>query len=435
MAAPLAALGRVAVRRLAATVRRDGPGPVLVVVAAGLAALLVVGLGMAAAVVSMVAAGVGGAAGGLTCADQGGPPSPIALADIPAVALAAYYRASAATGVNWAVLAGIGQVESGQGTSGGAHLTASGEESIPIIGPALNGSGVGGNVQGIPATPGTVALDGDPRWQHAVGPMQFLAGTWLAEGRNGRGGGTPDPQNIFDAALTAAWKLRNDGAAVNLPAAIYAYNASDAYVTLVLQYAGMFARAAGAAGIHPVGFPSPSPPSAGGSPQPSPTGVAAGPPAPVFNPCGSGVGPVGGPLPPGAAGKILAYAEAQLGKPYVFGAAGPDAFDCSGLTMMAYAQVGVTLPHSSELQWAEFPHVPPGQVQPGDLVFFGPPDYDGTRTAPGHVGIVLDPAAHTFINAPHTGASVEVSSYANDPGLIGFARPVVPAGPPTLAAG
>ena len=64
----------------------------------------------------------------------------------------------------------------------------------------------------------------------------------------------------------------------------------------------------------------------------------------------------------------VAYARAQVGKPYVFGAAGPSAYDCSGLTMMAWAQAGVSLPHSASLQYAGTARVT--SLQPGDLVFF-----------------------------------------------------------------
>jgi cell wall-associated NlpC family hydrolase len=134
-----------------------------------------------------------------------------------------------------------------------------------------------------------------------------------------------------------------------------------------------------------------------------------------------------GPLPAGTAGKILAYAEAQLGKSYQYGATGPDAFDCSGLAMMAYRAAGITIPRTSQAQWAYGTQIPASQVRPGDLVFFA--GADGTPASPGHVGIVLNPAARTMIDAYETGYPVEEDTYglpASKGGLspvVGFTRP------------
>src|SRR5947208_2037636 len=66
-------------------------------------------------------------------------------------------------------------------------------------------------------------------------------------------------------------------------------------------------------------------------------------------------------------------AKAQLGKPYVYGGAGPDSFDCSGLTMYAWRAGGVGLPHSAEMQYNSIAHISVSQLQPGDLVFFYTP--------------------------------------------------------------
>jgi peptidoglycan DL-endopeptidase CwlO len=117
---------------------------------------------------------------------------------------------------------------------------------------------------------------------------------------------------------------------------------------------------------------------------------------------GPGDGKVSAPV----AGALLAvaYAQAQLGKPYVYAAAGPDAFDCSGLTMMAWRQAGVLMEHGSQAQYNAFPHVPIDQLQPGDLVFFG-----SSGPTNHHVGIVVGPGV--MIDAPHTGAFVELVSY------------------------
>ena len=127
----------------------------------------------------------------------------------------------------------------------------------------------------------------------------------------------------------------------------------------------------------------------------------------------------------GAARQAIAYAEAQLGKPYAWGGTGPDAFDCSGLVMEAYASADVTIPRTSQAQWAQLPHVAPGDQRPGDLVFF--PGADGTWTAPGHVGLVLGP--HRMVEAYATGYRVRIVHYGTpgsppgDQEPAGFARP------------
>jgi len=92
---------------------------------------------------------------------------------------------------------------------------------------------------------------------------------------------------------------------------------------------------------------------------PTPSTSAPTTPAPTTSSSSSGRGAT-----------AAAFARAQLGKPYVFGAAGPSAFDCSGLTMAAWAQVGVALPHSASLQYADTARVDSGSLMPGDLVFF-----------------------------------------------------------------
>jgi peptidoglycan DL-endopeptidase CwlO len=96
------------------------------------------------------------------------------------------------------------------------------------------------------------------------------------------------------------------------------------------------------------------------------------------------------------AGKAVAFAYAQLGKPYVFGASGPDSFDCSGLTMASWAAAGVAIPRTSYAQWADLPHVPISQLEPGDILVFN---------GAGHVGIYV--GGNMLIDAPHTGAVVE----------------------------
>lgn len=114
----------------------------------------------------------------------------------------------------------------------------------------------------------------------------------------------------------------------------------------------------------------------------------------------------------GRAKAAIAYALAQVGDSYVYGAAGPNAFDCSGLTMMAYAQAGVSLPHSSGAQAGSGTPVPKSQLQPGDLVFYYSPI--------SHVGIYLGNGM--IVHAANPGAGVKVSSVDEMP-YAGAVRP------------
>lgn len=122
-----------------------------------------------------------------------------------------------------------------------------------------------------------------------------------------------------------------------------------------------------------------------------------------------------------AAAKAIAYAQAQMGKPYLWGGTGPNAFDCSGLVMKAYASAGVSIPRTSQAQWASLPHVSASQVRAGDLVFF--PGSDGTWSAPGHVAIVS--GSSQMIQAYGRGVPIEVSPLSGDGagGIVGYARP------------
>ncbi|HEV8460841.1 MAG TPA: NlpC/P60 family protein [Gaiellaceae bacterium] len=103
--------------------------------------------------------------------------------------------------------------------------------------------------------------------------------------------------------------------------------------------------------------------------------------------------------PPPTHGGVVGVALSQLGTPYVWAGSAPGGFDCSGLVMWAYAQVGVSLPHSSYAQYGMGVPVSRDQLQPGDLVFF-----DGL----GHVGIYI--GGDQFVHAPHTGDVVKISS-------------------------
>ncbi|MDX6546365.1 MAG: peptidoglycan DL-endopeptidase CwlO [Gaiellales bacterium] len=115
----------------------------------------------------------------------------------------------------------------------------------------------------------------------------------------------------------------------------------------------------------------------------------------------SGGSDVNIPIPPSSTigGQAVAVAMQYLGVPYVWGGASPSGFDCSGLTMYVWGQLGVSLPHNAAAQYGYGSPVPRDALEPGDLVFF-----DGL----GHVGIYV--GSNAFIHAPHTGDVVRISS-------------------------
>lgn len=118
------------------------------------------------------------------------------------------------------------------------------------------------------------------------------------------------------------------------------------------------------------------------------------------------------PSPTGAASVAVHTALAQLGKPYVWGAAGPGSFDCSGLTMYAWGAAGVSLPHSAAAQYDALPHVSQGDLRPGDLVFFGSYIH--------HVGMYVGKGV--MVAAPSSGRVVQVQTAIRSD-YAGAARP------------
>jgi cell wall-associated NlpC family hydrolase len=119
------------------------------------------------------------------------------------------------------------------------------------------------------------------------------------------------------------------------------------------------------------------------------------------------------PVPSSGRGAIaVRFAYAQLGKPYRWAADGPGSYDCSGLTMAAWAAAGVSLSHSSRMQINEGRRVSWSQLQPGDLVFYGSPIH--------HVGIYI--GGGRKIAAPQTGDVVKIAS-ASRPDYVGATRP------------
>ncbi|MGH9226464.1 MAG: NlpC/P60 family protein [Acidimicrobiales bacterium] len=156
-------------------------------------------------------------------------------------------------------------------------------------------------------------------------------------------------------------------------------------------------------------------------------------PAPVFDdapvaraptpvaPLGATVAPASAvaatPVPASSkAGVAVQTAEAQIGKPYVYGGSGPNSFDCSGLTAFAWRAAGVSLSHSAYTQWFETTRVPVDKVQPGDLLFFGD---DGVESIH-HVAIYV--GGGQMVEASQTGVPVRYRGWrAGD--LVGAGRP------------
>jgi hypothetical protein len=178
----------------------------------------------------------------------GGPPvpAPIGPQGIPQPALDAYLAAAdrlsgsqPGCGLDWSVLAAVGQIESQHAKSAG--LDASGTTTRSVLGPRLDGQGVAA----IPDTDGG-ALDGDPVWDRAVGPMQLLPSTWERYGSSVSGLGPGSPNNLADAALATGKVLCSSGGNLRNPpdlaSAVFSYNHSDQYVRTVLVWAAAYAR-------------------------------------------------------------------------------------------------------------------------------------------------------------------------------------------------
>jgi peptidoglycan DL-endopeptidase CwlO len=187
----------------------------------------------------------------------------------------------------------------------------------------------------------------------AEGPMQFEPATFAAYATG------PDrplsPYDPADAIYTAAAMLCANGARggtdTGIEQAIFAYNHAQWYVTEVMSWAAKYAA------------------------QGSGTVAAA-----------------------------IAYAKAQLGKPYQWGAAGPGSYDCSGLVYAAYAAAGIHIARTTYQWQQDGPVIPISQIQPGDLLFSA--GSDGTPANPGHVVMYL--GGGQVIQAPQTGQDVQI---------------------------
>ena len=186
--------------------------------------------------------------------------------------------------------------------------------------------------------------------------MQFEPATFAQYAVNGDHDGKLDVYDPADAIYTAAAMLCASGAASGTPAgirqAIFAYNHSDAYVTDVLAWAAHYTL----------------------------------------------------PATSGAAAIAIAFALHQIGRPYQWGADGPDAYDCSGLVYAAYAAAGIRIARTTFGWRQDGPQVPLSQIQPGDLLFSA--GSDGTPADPGHVVMYL--GGGQVIQAPQAGETVQI---------------------------
>jgi cell wall-associated NlpC family hydrolase len=129
-------------------------------------------------------------------------------------------------------------------------------------------------------------------------------------------------------------------------------------------------------------------------------------------------------LHPSIGSRAVAIAERYLGVPYVWAGADPSGFDCSGLVMYVYAQLGISLPHASSLQYLAGQQIDRPDLVPGDLVFFYPGGSGAPGGLPGHVGIYI--GRGRFIQAPRTGDVVKISSLSEPGyafGYVGASRP------------
>ncbi|GHA47918.1 hypothetical protein GCM10010329_82930 [Streptomyces spiroverticillatus] len=329
-------------------------------------------------------------------------------ADIPTRMLAAYKNAvsrigsqvPACKGMRWPILAGIARIESHHAQ--GKKIAANGDVSPRILGPLLDGSGVGENTTRFKDTDNG-KWDGTASGERAVGPFQFMPGTWNGSGRDANGDGQNNPHNADDAALGAAVYLcgngRNLGSRDQLKKALFQYNNSQTYVRDVLGWIDTYTEAAR---------------SSGGTVNVSATGRAK---------------------------KVIDAALAQRGTPYSWGggnAKGPSTgtccspsgksgttirgFDCSGLTTFAFAQVGIRLPRTASAQAAAGTRIPASDgteaLRPGDLVFYG---YIPTSNATiHHVGIYLGNGQ--MINAARPGTTVRIDALSSMPDYAGGAR-------------
>ena len=194
----------------------------------------------------------------------------------------------------------------------------------------------------------------------AEGPMQFLPTAVAQYAVNADPGQLLTPYDPADAIYTAARMLCANGARggtqAGIQQAIFDYNHAAWYVTDVLAWAARYATPSGTSGV----------------------------------------------------ATAIAFAQAQIGKPYCWGGQGPACFDCSGLVFAAYAAAGIHIARTTYQWQQDGPQVPLAQIQPGDLLFSA--GADGTPTNPGHVVMYL--GSGQVIQAPQPGQDVQIDPLA-----------------------
>jgi cell wall-associated NlpC family hydrolase len=346
---------------------------------------------------ALLFAGGSGANCGSAAATVAQPGASKDAASIPGDYLKWFQRVGLQYNVPWTVLAGIGKVESDDGRT-----------SLPGVSSKSNAFGAAGPMQiGIGGASTNV-------WGGAaVHPAsEVVDGVATDED----GDGTASVYDPADAIAGAAKYLVAHGLEQNVAAAIFAYNHADWYVEEVLSWASTYA--AGGFTVAAVN-------------QNSGTAMTGSLSCTENSQLAAFV------APNAAVAAAVGYAEAQLGKPYLWGATGPAAYDCSGLVMMAYRAAGVNIPRTSQDQWKHLPHVKAAKVLPGDLVFFA--GSDGTPRAPGHVGLVI--GKNMMIEAYAPGTPIRVTAFGtaqSPPGLrlvVGYARPWTSQNVKAIAAG
>ncbi|GGO67709.1 C40 family peptidase [Nonomuraea cavernae] len=289
-----------------------------------------------------------------------------AASDIPADYLKLYKEHGEKIGVQWNILAAVGKRETDHGRS-----------ELPGVKSGTNSSG-------------------------AAGPMQFLISTWGGKARiemssrfngyasDGDGDGIGDVYNPADAILGAARMLKRNGAPEQVRRALFVYNRAWWYVDQVEEIAKRYAKS-GEVEVPPQADDSCDEPLV----EAAPNDVVA---------------------------KILSFALAQRGKPYLWGGTGPDAFDCSGIIYAAYRTAGLSIPRTTFGQWPFGVKVSQGSEQPGDLVFFNSGPGTGPDR-PGHVGMVVSKGQMIEARCRLCGP-IKVTGYASRGNIVGFTRPL-----------